>query len=193
MVACSVLEANDWRAEGVTGILTAAAAIGVVLAPFAQPASTRVRSTRPRSARVASTRAEWLPSPTPISGLITASMRRTTSTWSGPRYCTGTGDRSKVGSLAGALKIADNLVAADSQGLGLSRFAAGPYAHTESTALAAASGSLGIGKPAAALAGFVEAHRLAPADPVPLIDAAPLLTEAGDAQAALAVLNGRRN
>jgi hypothetical protein len=55
--------------------------------------------------------------------------------------------------------------------------------------MAAAAGALGLGKPAAALAALLRAHRLAPKDAAPLIDAAPLLSQAGRGRAALSLLD----
>lgn len=103
-------------------------------------------------------------------------------------YCRGTADRTKVRSLGAALNVADRLVAADSHGKGLRAFARSKYGHNAGKAVFAAAGELGRGKPAGALAGFLRAHQLAPRDPVPLIDAAPLLTQAGKGQAALRLL-----
>ncbi len=103
-------------------------------------------------------------------------------------YCTGTGDRTKVPSLGSALQIADKLVAADTRGKGIAEFAKSKYAHSESQAVGVAAGELAAGKPVVALTALLRAHQLAPHDPVPLIDAAPLLTQAGKAQAALKLL-----
>jgi hypothetical protein len=55
--------------------------------------------------------------------------------------------------------------------------------------MAAAAGALGRGRPAAALSAFLRAHDLAPRDAAPLIDAAPLLSQAGRGRAALALLD----
>ena len=59
---------------------------------------------------------------------------------------------------------------------------------TESRAIAAAAGALATGKPAGALAALLRAHQLKPADPVPLIDAAALMSDAGKGNEALAFL-----
>jgi hypothetical protein len=103
-------------------------------------------------------------------------------------YCAGKGDQSKVPSLAAALKIADNLVNADTKGKGIAEFAKSKYGHSESAAIGAAAGELASGRPAVALDALLRAHTLAPRDAAPLIDAAPLLTQAGKAQAALKLL-----
>jgi hypothetical protein len=103
-------------------------------------------------------------------------------------YCKGKGDQSKVPSLGAALKIADNLVSVDTHGKGLAAFAKSKYGHTESMAIGAAAAELASGRPAIALDALLRAHQLAPNDAAPLIDAAPLLTQAGKAQAALKLL-----
>lgn len=103
-------------------------------------------------------------------------------------YCTGKGDRAKVHSLGAAVKIADKLVAADTRGKGLAEFARTKYGHSEAKAIGIATGELASGRPVVALDALLRAHQLAPHDPVPLIDAAPLLSQAGKAQAALQLL-----
>jgi tetratricopeptide (TPR) repeat protein len=103
-------------------------------------------------------------------------------------YCGGKGDRGPALSLAGGLKAARAVVAADSHGRGLKAFAHSPDGRSEDRAIADAVGSLGLGKPAAALAALLQAHAVAPRDPAPLIDAAALLNEAGRGRAALAFL-----
>ena len=70
----------------------------------------------------------------------------------------------------------------------MSRFAHSRDGHSEARALAAAAGALGREKPAAALAALLRAQQLRPRDRVPLIDAAPLLSQAGKGRAALALL-----
>jgi hypothetical protein len=103
-------------------------------------------------------------------------------------YCTGTGDRTKVPSLTAAVQIADKLVNADTGGKGIAEFARTKYGHSEVSAIGTAVGEIASGRPAVALDALLRAHQLAPHDPVPLIDAAPLLTQAGKAQAALQFL-----
>jgi hypothetical protein len=103
-------------------------------------------------------------------------------------YCTSHTERVGTVSLSAALAAARQLVSADSHGDGLAAFSSSPAGRTESDAVAAAAGALGVGKPAAALAGLLRAHELAPSDPVPLIDAAPLMSEAGRGNEALALL-----
>jgi hypothetical protein len=104
-------------------------------------------------------------------------------------YCAGKGDRGGKLSLTAALRVAARLVAADSHGRGLRTFTHSKAGHGEVRALAAAAGALGAGKPAAGLAGFLRAHQLTPKEAIPLIDAAPLLSEAGQGRAALALLD----
>lgn len=103
-------------------------------------------------------------------------------------YCKGTGDQSRVPSLHAALKIADKLVAADTRGNGIAEFAKTKYAHSESKSIGIAAGEFASGRPVIALIALLRAHQLAPHDAVPLIDAAPLLTQAGKARAALKML-----
>ncbi len=107
-------------------------------------------------------------------------------------YCRGKGDRGGPLSLNGALAIARQLVSADSNGRGLNAFARSRAGRKESTSIAAAAGALGLHKPAAVLAALLRAHQLKPSDPVPLIDAAALLSEAGKGRAALAFLDAAK-
>jgi tetratricopeptide (TPR) repeat protein len=67
-----------------------------------------------------------------------------------------------------------------------------PAGRKDSTAIAAAAGALGVGEPAAALAALLRAHELAPRDPVPLINAAALLSQAGKGRAALGLLDAAK-
>jgi hypothetical protein len=108
-------------------------------------------------------------------------------------YCKGTGDQSRVPSLSAALKIADKLVAADTRGKGLVEFAKTRYGHSESKSIGIAAGEFASGRPVIALTALLRAHHLAPHDAVPLIDAAPLLTQAGKARAALKMLAAAKN
>lgn len=108
------------------------------------------------------------------------------------RYCRGSGERGRPLSLNAALTVAKSLVASDSHGRGLQAFSRSRDGRSESRAIAAAAGALGAAKPAAALAALLRARQLAPADPVPLIDAAPLLSQAGKGRAALALLDAAK-
>lgn len=119
----------------------------------------------------------------PFSGVVQGELSGLRSS-----YCAGKGDHGRKLSLAAGLRIARQLVSADSHGRGLGAFAHSRDGHSEKRALPAAAGALGAGQPAAALAALLRAHRLAPRDPVPLIDAAPLLSDAGKGRAALALL-----
>lgn len=103
--------------------------------------------------------------------------------------CAGRGDRGPKLSLSAALKLARKLVNGDSHGHGLSAFSHSSEGRAEKRSLASAAGAIGAGRPAAGLAALLRAHQLAPRDPVPLIDAAPLLSEAGKGRAALALLS----
>lgn len=103
-------------------------------------------------------------------------------------YCSQKGHGKKI-SMKAAIREADHLVNADSHGRGLKAFSRSADGRTETKSLESAAGGLAAGKSAAALAGLVRAHQLAPHDPVPLIDGAALLSEAGQAGAALAFLD----
>ena len=106
-------------------------------------------------------------------------------------YCAGTGKPSSV-TLAAGLQAATVLVQANSDNKGMAAISASPAGHGEAIAIAAAAGALGAGRPAGALAALLRAHQLAPRDPMPLIDAAPLLTMAGEGNQALALLEAAR-
>jgi len=108
------------------------------------------------------------------------------------RYCAGKGDPGGPLSLERSLAVARALVAANSRGRGLRAFSRSREGRKESTAIAAAAGALGAGEPAAALAALLRAHELAPRDPVPLINAAPLLSQAGKGRAALGLLDAAK-
>jgi hypothetical protein len=101
-------------------------------------------------------------------------------------YCAAQPERGNP-SQAAALAEARRLVSADSHGRGL-KAAAGKPGRSEGRSIASAVAALGAGKPAAALAALLRAHQLAPSDPVPLVDAAPLLSQAGKGRSALALL-----
>jgi tetratricopeptide (TPR) repeat protein len=72
---------------------------------------------------------------------------------------------------------------------GVSQLARNPVGRSEASAIAAAAALVMDNHRAAALAALARAHTLKPGDPRPLVDAAPLLTDAGHAADALALLN----
>lgn len=104
------------------------------------------------------------------------------------RYCTGAGQHPRTVTLTEALGAARRLVASDSHGRGFAAFSSSPDGRTEAAAIASAAGAVGAGKLSAALAALLRARQLKPKDPIPLIDAASLLTEAGRGNEALALL-----
>ena len=104
------------------------------------------------------------------------------------QYCAGSGDQGPALSYSAGLAAAQKLVTGNSRPGAVAELASSPQGHTESRAISAAAGALGLNDQAAALAALLRAHQLAPGDPVPLIDAAPLLSDAGQGRAALALL-----
>lgn len=104
-------------------------------------------------------------------------------------YCAGWPERPAQVALSSAISAAEKLVSGASDGRGAAAFAASREGHDEPDALAAAASALAGGEPSAALAALLRAHELAPSDPVPLVDAAPLLAEAGRGNDALAFLH----
>jgi hypothetical protein len=103
-------------------------------------------------------------------------------------YCSGGAPAMRQVSLDAALGAARRQVASDSHGGGLAAFSSSSAGRTEPEAIAAAAGAVAGGKPIAALAALLRAHSLKPGDPVPLIDAAPELSDAGLPADALAFL-----
>lgn len=89
--------------------------------------------------------------------------------------------------LSTALANADILLARHSSREKVARLLGRPGLERKGNSVAVAG--LATGRPGAALVGFLAAHRASPADPLPLLDAAVILSDLGDQQDALALVD----
>jgi hypothetical protein len=83
-----------------------------------------------------------------------------------------------------------HIVSVASHGTGAQKLAHSPSGTTEASAMTGAVSAATQGSPVAALAALLRAHKLAPNDPVPLVDTAALLAQMGKPNEALGVLRG---
>ena len=118
--------------------------------------------------------------------LSTAAELATTLQSERAQLCAFTRGPTKVPSLSSALAAARKFVAAHSSGKARHKLDHSAFGQHEHRAEAFASVALLDQRPQAALEALLDAHHSAPHDPLPLVDAAPILTEAGLPRDALA-------
>jgi hypothetical protein len=118
--------------------------------------------------------------------LSTAAEFTTTLDRQRAQLCAFTHGPTTVPSLSSALAAARRFVAAHSKGSARHKLDNSSFGRHEHRAEAFASAALLDQRPQAALEALLDAHHSAPHDPLPLVDAAPILTEAGLPRDALA-------
>jgi tetratricopeptide (TPR) repeat protein len=104
------------------------------------------------------------------------------------KYCQLTAPKARTLTLTTAVKNANSYLAAHSTAAARHAFANSAGAKHENTALAAGASAAAASSPTAALAALLRAHTLAPHDPMPLVDSAPVLTNLKLPNEALAFL-----